>query len=103
MDETTTKKIEKKIKYSMPSDGVYGSPDTGTLFFDWWHGGEAGTASGPNFFGVVAGWFSVKTAGDWFGYAFRLAEGLTDEERLSLQSVVKFLRELQPTAHSILQ
>lgn len=81
MDETTIKKIEKKIKYFMPADGVYGEPDTGTLFFDWWNGGAVGTASGPNFFGVVADWFSIKTASGWFGYAFRLAEGLTDEEK----------------------
>ena len=53
MDETTIKKIEKKIKYFMPADGVYGEPNTGTLFFDWWNGGAAGTS----FFGVVAVWF----------------------------------------------
>lgn len=81
MDETTRKSIEGKIKYSMPSDGVYGDPNTGTLFFDWWNGGTAGTASGPNFFGVVDGWFSINTASGWFGYAFRLDAGLTAEEQ----------------------
>ena len=86
MDETTSKKIESKIKYTMPSDGTYGEDgkSTGTLFFDWWNanGTEAGTCSGPNFFGVVDGWFSfAKTADGWFGYAFRLGEGNTDEEK----------------------
>lgn len=83
MDETTLKSIEGKIKYNMPSDGVYGDPNTGTLFFDWWNGGTAGTASGPNFFGVVEGWFSINTssANGWFGYAFRLADGETDDEK----------------------
>ena len=81
MDETTRKSIEGKIKCFMPSDGVYGDPATGTLFFDWWNGGTAGTASGPNFFGVVDGWFSINTASGWFGYAFRLAEGNTDAEK----------------------
>ena len=86
MDETTRKKIEGKIKYSMPSDGVYldGGKTEGTLFFDWWNanGTAAGTCSGPNFFGVVDGWFSfAKTADGWFGYAFRLGEGNTDEEK----------------------
>ncbi len=83
MDETTRKTIESKTKYHMPSDGVYldGDNTKGTLFFDWWHGGEAGTASGPNFFGVVDGWFSIKTADEWFGYSFRLGEGKTEEEK----------------------
>ena len=83
MDETTSKKIEGKIKYTMPSDGAYGEDgkSTGTLFFDWWNGGNAGTTSGPNFFGVVEGWFSIQTATGWFGYAFRLGEGNTDEEK----------------------
>ena len=83
MDETTLKSIAGKVKYNMPADGVYKDPDpaTGTLFFDWWNGGSAGTASGPNFFGVVDGWFSINTASGWFGYAFRLGEGNTDEEK----------------------
>ena len=81
MDETTLKSIEGKVKCHMPSDGVYGDPNTGTLFFDWWNGGSAGTASGPNFFGVVDGWFSINTSADWFGYAFHLAEGNTDAEK----------------------
>lgn len=81
MDETTRKSIEGKTKLFMPSDGVYGDPSTGTLFFDWWNGGGAGTVSGPNFFGVVDGWFSITTSSGWFGYAFRLAEGTTEEEK----------------------
>ncbi len=81
LDETTSKSIASKTKYLMYSDGVYSDPTTGTLFFDYWNGGSAGTCSGPNSYGVVEGWFSIVTSSGWFGYCFRLAEGNTDEEK----------------------
>lgn len=88
MDETTRKKIEDKTKYYMPNDGDY-TKGTGTIFFDMWGEGsthtEWGTASGPNFFGVVDGWYCIsKTAlagMGWFGYCFRLDDGKTEEEK----------------------
>ncbi len=89
MDETTRKKIEDKTKYYMPNDGDY-TKGTGTIFFDMWGDAGAantewGTASGPNYFGVVDGWYCIsKTAlagMGWFGYCFRLDDGKTAEEK----------------------
>lgn len=98
MDETTSKSIAGKTKYLMYADGVYGTPPySGTIFFDYWNGGSAGTCSGPNSYGVVDGWFSLNTASGWFGYCFRLeeaADNLTAEalaesakRRAALQSI----------------
>ncbi len=82
MDETTSNSIAGKTKYIMYADGVYSEDgNTGTIFFDYWNGGSAGTCSGPNSYGVVDGWFSVNTASGWFGYCFRLDAGVTDEEK----------------------
>lgn len=95
MDETTSNSIAGKTKYLMYADGVYSDAgNTGTIFFDYWNGGSAGTCSGPNSYGVVDGWFSINTASGWFGYCFRLDAGVTDEEkaesakrRAALQSI----------------
>ncbi len=81
MDETTSNSIASKTKYLMYADGNYGAtPYTGTIFFDYWNGGAAGTCSGPNSYGVVSDWFSVIPPAGWFGFCFRLED---DEKNLS--------------------
>ena len=99
MDQTTSNSLAGKTKYLMYADGVYSDAgNTGTIFFDYWNGGTAGTCSGPNSYGVVDGWFSVIPPAGWFGFCFRLEDNVeklsTDEEkaeaarrRAALQSI----------------
>ncbi len=99
LDDATRESIKGKIAYYMPSDGNYAagddrSQDTGTIFFDYWNGGSAGTCSGPNSYGVVDSWFSLNTASGWFGYCFRLSEGNSDEEKATSAAHRKTLQSI---------
>ena len=69
VDGTTTAKLGGKVTASLACDDL-------TTFFDWWNwqGFSATECTGPNFFGVIEGWFSLQVTGadGWFGGCFRL-------------------------------